>query len=229
MTPYHEMPIPKSRSVVVIQFVMTVIVVSFSLLAVVNLCSGVALIASLFWLAFVTTIICSGSRQEEGMRPFFISLIGDLFGRRFVEWSPADGQPNCIRFGFQLFSRRFVQKSIRIDRIESVEWHTGQAADMAGRDMNDWRIVIWFSHDDTARIEARRKWPRKIGQYLYGVGPSDRKERTEMLGLALVSFLRSAGADLVQGSVSTCFVSAEAVERKSLHQDGDGNGGRAKL
>ena len=216
MASYHEMPIPKSRSEVVLQFVITVIVVSSVLLAVVNLCSGVALIASFIWLAFVTTMIRSSCRREGGIRPFLMSLMGDLFGRRFAEWSPDEAPPKCIRFGFQLFGRRFVQQSIRIDRIESVEWHTGQATDMAGRDMNDWHLWVWFSHDDPARTEARRKWHRKADQDLHGVGPADRKQRTEALGLSLVSFLRSAGADLIQGGISTCFVKAPGVERKSI-------------
>jgi hypothetical protein len=212
------MLIPKSRSEVVVQFVISVIVVFFALLAVVNLCSGVALIASFIWLAFVATIIWSSSRRQGGIRPFLISLMGDLVGRRFAEWNPAEAQPKWIRFGFQLLSHRFVQKSIRIDRIESVEWHTGQATDMAGRDMNDWHIWVWFSQDDLARTEARRKWHRKPDQDLYGVGPADRKERTEALGLSFVSFLRSAGADLVQGGITTCFVRAPGVERKSIQQ-----------
>jgi len=213
------MPIPKSRSEVVIEFVVIGTVVGFALLAVVNLCSGVALIASFIWLTFVTAMIWSSCRREGGVRPFIISMMGDLFGRCFAEWSPAEEQPKCIRFGFQLFRRRFVQQSIRIDRIESVEWHTGQATDMAKRDMNDWHVWVWFSHDDPSRTEARRKWHRKPDQDLYGVGPTDRKERTEALGLSFVSFLRSAGADLVQGAITTCFVRAPGIERKSIQQD----------
>ena len=216
MATYHELLIPKSRSEVVFQFVITVIVVSFAILAVVNLSSGVALIASFIWLAFVTAMVWSSSRREGGMSPFLINLTGDLFGRRFAEWSSADAQPKCIRFGFQLFGRRFVQKSIRIDKIESVEWHTGQATAMAGRDMNDWHIWVWFSHGDSARTEARQKWHRKPDQDLYGVGPADRKERTEALALSFVSFLRSAGTDLVPGAISTCFVKAPRDERKGI-------------
>lgn len=157
------------------------------------------------------------------MRPFLISLMGDLFGRRYAEWSPAEAQPNCIRFGFQLFSRRFVQKSIRIDRIESVEWHTGQATDMAGRDMNDWHIWVWFNHGGPAHTESWRRGRRKPDQDLYGVGPADLKERTEALGLSFVSFLRSAGADLIQGDISSCFVRAPGVERKGIQQDAPPN------
>jgi hypothetical protein len=216
------MRIPKLRSEVVSQFFVVVVVVSFALLAVVNLYHGVALFASVIWLAFVVSIIWSGCRREGGMRPFVISLIGDLFGRRFVGWNPAEAQPGCIRFGFQLFSRRFVQQSIRIDRIQSVEWCTGQATGLAKRDMNDWCVLLWFSHDDPARAKARQKWHRNPDQDLYGIGPTDRKERTEALGLSFVSFLRSAGVDLIQDGVSTCFVRATPGQKPGA---GPGSGG----
>jgi len=200
----REMPIPKSRSEAVFQWVITAIVVCFALLAVINLYSGQAPIASVLWLAFVVAMLWSSARAAGGRRRFLINLMGDLLGRRFAEWHPAEAEPRWVHFGFQLFNRRFVQKSIRIDSIESVVWNTGQASHMAGREMNDWHIWIWLDDD-----------PARTGQQHYGVGPAGRKERTEALGLSFISFLRSAGADLVQGEIPTCFVRAPQAEMKS--------------
>ena len=89
----HQMLIPKSRGDVVFQFAATVVIVFFTLLAIVNLCNGVALIASVIWLALVAAMVWSASQEAGGLRLFLTSLIGDLFGRRFVESHPAGGQP----------------------------------------------------------------------------------------------------------------------------------------
>lgn len=203
----REMPIPKSRGEVIFQSVITVVVVFFALLAMVNLCSGVGLIASIIWLALVTMMIWTTSKRDGGLRRFLINRMGELFGSRFVESYLADAQPGAIGFGFQLLGHRFIQQCIPLDRIESVEWNTGQATDMAGRDMNDWRVWIWYDHNDPTKAEEKRKWRHpKAEQDLYGVGPSTRKDRAEVLGLSLVAFLRNAGADLIQGTTTTCFV-----------------------
>jgi hypothetical protein len=206
MSSHHEVPIPKSRADVIFQSMVIAVVVIFTVVAVVNLCGGVGLVASVIWLALVTAVIWSASRQEGGLRKFLVSQMGDLFGRRFVEWDSVDARCNDIHFGFQLCGRRFVQKSIPRERIQSVEWTTGQATHMAGRDMNDWTVWVWFDRDDPIRAEAQRKWHRRPDQDLYGVGPADRKERTEALGLSFISFLRTAGLDLIQSATTTCFV-----------------------
>jgi hypothetical protein len=216
MSSHPEMPIPKPRVEVIFLFVITGVVLFFVLLAIANLCRGEGLIASVLWLALVTAMIWSGARDEGGLRAFLIARMGDLFGSRFVECEPVEVGQNQIRFGFQLLGRRFVQKSIRLDKIESVEWKTGQLSGMSGRDMGDWQVWVWFDHDDPARAEARRKWHRKPEQDLYGVGPSGRKRRTEALGLSFVSFLRSAGADLVPGPTTTCFVRRAGAEKQEL-------------
>ncbi len=210
MSSYHEMPIPKSGSQVVVAFVFTTIGINFTLLGMVNLISGEALIASTIWLAFVTVIVWTGSQAEGGVWRFLISLVGELFGKRFAEWNPAEEQPRGIRFGFQLGSHRFVERYIFVDGIQLVEWCTGQATDRMGRDMNDWCIFVWFSRDLPARPLETKKLYRNPHQGLIAVGPSASKVRTEALGQSLVSFIPSAGADLVQGDSSTCFVRASS-------------------
>ena len=222
----QEMTIPKSRAEVIFRFAITAFVVFFVLLAIVNFCSGLALIASSVWLALITWIIWEESRKEGGFRGFLISQMGDLFGRRFTKLSPADAQPKDVCFGFDLLGHRFIQQCFPVDSIESVEWRPGQATGMAGRDMNDWTVFIWFDHHDPATSEKRRKY-RKPHQKIYRVGPSTRKERTEALGLSLVAFLRNAGADLVPADITACFARREcdAREMKSIQPGAAPNGG----
>jgi len=195
MPSHLEMLIPKSLAEVIFQSVMTLIIVIFALLAVVNLCLWMAVIPSLIWLAFVIMCIKSSAQQDGGLRPFLINVMGDLFGKKFVEWNPNDPQPQCVRFGFQLLGRRFIQKSFQINKIESVSWHTGQASSMAGRELNDWKV--WMYCDSGVQ---------KPDHINYGIGPAMRKSRTEALGLSLISFLRNAGVDLVQADVPNCYV-----------------------
>jgi hypothetical protein len=190
-----EMPIPKSLAEVIFQFVGTFVVISFALIAVINLCLWSAVIPSLIWLFIVVAMIRSSSQRDGGLRPFLINAIGELFGKKFVEWNPNDPQPRCIRFGVQFFSGRFIQKSFQLNKIESVSWHTGQASSMAGREVNDWKVWIY--------LDSGIQKPDHI---YHGVGPAWRKSRSEALGLSLVSFLRNAGVNLVPADVPNCYV-----------------------
>jgi hypothetical protein len=85
-------------------------------------------------------------------------VVGKLFGKRFAEWNPAEAQPRRISFGFQFFSYRFIQWSIVVNQIESVEWAPGQATERMGRDMNDWTVDILASSDIS--VGFVRGWDR---------------------------------------------------------------------
>lgn len=190
------MAIPKSRYEVTFRFVITTIVVFFALLALVNLCLWMAVIPSLIWLAFVTMCVKSSAKRDGGLHPFIVNQIGELFGHKFVERDTSNPHPQCIRFGFQLLGHRFIQKCVPLERIESVSWQTGQASGMAGRDMKDWTVWLYLDNfHQKPNLSA-----------LYGVGPATRKDRTEALGRAFVSFLQNAGVDLVQGEQPNWFV-----------------------
>lgn len=190
-----EMPIPKSFGEVSFHFVITTILVSFAFLALVNLCLWVAVIPSLIWLAFVTLCVRSSAKRDGGLRSFIMNQMGDLFGSKFVERDASGPEHQCIRFGFRLFGRPFIQKRVPVQKIESVAWRTGQASGMAGRDVGDWKVWMYFDRGD-----------QKSDHIFYGIGPAVRKERTETLGLAFVSFLQRAGVNLVQEGQTNCFV-----------------------
>jgi len=96
----HEMTIPKSPRVVILQFAVITVVVSFAFLAIVNLYNRTALIGSSLWLALVMMIVRSGCKQDGGFRKNLTNRLGDLLGRRFVESSSQDAQKREICFGY---------------------------------------------------------------------------------------------------------------------------------
>jgi len=197
-----EMTIPRSRRDVIFYSVTYTIVVFFVFVAVFDLLNSLALITPCIWLAYVAMIVRSGCRSEGGLRKFLINRFGDVAGRQFADVSV----PREIRFGYELFGKRFIQRRIALDKIESVEWSPGQATSMAGRDMKDWLICLWVDHDDPIESQKRQRWARKPDQDVYIVGPSRRKEDTGALGLSFIAFIRDAGVTLVPSEKATCFV-----------------------
>jgi len=199
------MPIPKSRSEVIFRFAFAGIVLIVVFLAVINLYHGDALIPSILWLGLLTISLWFASR-EEGLRGFLINFAGELFGQHFVVSDPIDGRPTMIHFGFQLRGRRYLQKTIFLDTISSVEWQTGQATDLACRDKNDWQLWVWYDHNDSLRAEKERELGRRNPcQDLYPVGPAERKERTERLAQSFLAFLQHSGVDLIQDPTASCY------------------------
>jgi len=207
MTPL-KMTIPRSRGMTIFLTTITVIAVLSSLLAMFNLFNRIAIIASSIWLIFITIMIWTACKKAGSLRNFLINRLGDMAGRQFVESTPQDAQPIEIRFGYQLFGHRFIQRTIALDKIESVEWCPGQATGMTGRDMKDWSVYLWFDHDDPTK---RKKWSRKPDQDIYVVGPSKRWEDTDAFGRSFVGFLCAAGAVLVQCDKTFCFVRRKSV------------------
>ncbi|HAH20586.1 MAG: hypothetical protein A2Y00_01085 [Omnitrophica WOR_2 bacterium GWF2_43_52] len=203
MAKYLEMTVPRSIGNTIFFATIDVIVIFFGMLSVFNLFSRTALIASSVWLVFVVAMVWAACRVEGGPDKFLINRLGDLVGRQFMLVVPQSAQSAEIRFGYQLMGQRFYQCTIAIDRIKSVEWSPGQASAVAGRDMKDWSVFLWFNREGSRKNE---KWSRKPGQDIHAIGPARRREETEAFGLLFVDFLRSSGVELVQGEKNTCFV-----------------------
>jgi hypothetical protein len=75
---------------------------------------------------------------------------------------------------------------------------------MAGRDMSDWHVFIWYK-DDTGRKS------RKPGQWVHVIGPSRSKGETESFGLAFVELLQKAGIILQRDNEGFRFTRIVAV------------------
>jgi hypothetical protein len=212
--PHREMTIPKSRIEILWTGFLSLIVVVFALVALLNLANGDAFVPSILWLIIVAWIIWSGSQEAGGIRSFLIDWLASLAGRKFA-LSPTDNASlPCIRFGFELFGHRFFQKDIEIDRIESVEWTPGQATGMTGRDKRDWSVVLWYDHGDPEMSKKRHMLP-KPDQDVYIVGPEGRREKTATLGMEFITFLREVGVTLAPGKDNNVYV-REISNEKSL-------------
>ena len=203
--PDLEMTIPKARSDTVWESVFTFIVVFFSILGIVNLTNRVAIIPSSIWLIFVASIIWNGCREAGSVRRYLADRIAIFGGRAFVLYPSDQGNPARIRFGYELFGRRVFQRDVRVDRIESVVWNPGQATSMAGHDMKDWHVVLWFDHCNPEKSKKDHML-HKPDQELHIVGPSRRKEDTSALGHEFLAFLRKAGVQLTQGEADNVYV-----------------------
>jgi len=203
--PHPEMTIPSSRGETLWTGFLSLIVVVFAILAVLNLANRVAIIPSVIWLLIVSWILWSGWRDAGGIRRCFCDWIAIFAGRRFAMSANDDaGQPS-VRFGYELFGRRFYERTIPLYRIESVEWSPGQATSMAGHDMKDWSVALWYDHGDPEKSKKHHML-RKPDQDVYIVGPSRPKEDTAALGEDFLSFLRAIGSTLLRGDTDSVYI-----------------------
>ncbi len=173
-------------------FVMSITVI-FTVLSVLNIKDQIAVIPSIAWLSIVVFFAWSHYDEDRGIyRQLIDGCCSFLASKKFVLVLQNENAPPAIRFGHYLFGCRIIQLRVRIDKIECVEWSTGQATFRAGEDMEDWTVGLQFSHDI--------KKERKHG-YIQ-VSSTSRKEDAQKLGLAFVDFLNDLGASLVR-DVST--------------------------
>ena len=76
---------------------------------------------------------------------------------------------------------------------------------MAGRDLGDWSVALWYDHGDPAKSLAQKKhrWP---DQEVYIVGLTGPKNKVDAFGHEFLNFLRQSGVFLVQGENDRKFV-----------------------
>jgi hypothetical protein len=161
-------------------------------------------IPSVLWFGILFLLIWP-SFLVRGLRGAVLEFLSEFSASHFADVTTEGDGEKSVRFGFTMLGHRFYCQKIAIRRIETVEWKPGRATDMAGQDMNDWHVSLWFDHDDRDRSE-RWKHARKPDQDIYIVGPSRRKELTAAFGRELLSFLKHAGAVLEQGDNDHTFV-----------------------
>lgn len=206
-----ELRIPKLLRGYVILVLLSAFLGFFTAVAIYNLLHGVMIVISIFWLILVAAGIRSSYKEAGSLGRWMLNIRGGLAPRHFVESVSGGTRPAEVGFGYEWFGGRHIYLRVPVEKIETVEWHPGQATAMTGRDCKDWHVALWYDHDDP----DRRKIPSvKPDQDIYIVGPSQRRERTETFGLRLVEFLRNAGADLVPGKDECTFVRRAADAEK---------------
>ena len=199
-----EMRIPKSFIGTFSYFIFISIIASFALLGSISAAYNLilfkqmsipTLVVSAIWLLFIFYSIRQSCRDQGGVRQFFINCLGTFAMHQFVEITMQDSSRKVLRFGYQLFAKRFYYlKDVQCDRIKTVNWSLGQATSLAGRDMNDWSVVLWFENDSESPLawEPPNKALHGISHAVRIVGPSRKKYKTEELGNKFIKFLRDA-------------------------------------
>jgi hypothetical protein len=203
-TPLPELAVPQPVRAVIGAFALTGFILFFVLLAVENLLNWAAVIPSLIWLSLVSAVLF-GFCKERGISQVLTEILGAFARKQFARAIPHDGGQSEIQFGYRILGYQRLHLAIPLDKIKSVNWSTGQATHMAGRDMNDWSVALWYDHDDPARSEEK-KGLRKPDQEVYIVGPTGKKENTAAFGRSFVDYLRESGASLVAGDDDCTFV-----------------------
>ena len=202
--PILELKVPKSIGAVIRTTVLTTIILFFIFLAIYNLFNSTATIPSIIWLLLVAFIFWD-SGKSKGYKQFAIEILGAFSLKEFVQTIRRENGHNEIQFGCQMFGRRFLYLTVATVKIDHVNWKTGQATDMAKRDMNDWSVLVWYNHGDSVKSQKRAKRPHP-NQDLYIVGPPGRRKEIETFGLVFIEFLRKSGVTIVQGNNKCTFV-----------------------
>ena len=196
--PEFDITVPKSRSEPFWIGIFYLIVIVVTVLAMVNLANGDAVVPSMSWFILIGWFLWQGTRDAGGVCPLLISLLSTFAWRKFVTHSADNQDRSCIRFGFELLGRRFHLIDINLADIESVEWSPGQASNLAGRDMKDWRVILWYDHGDNEKSKKHHIL-MKPDQDSYVFGPSRCKEDTAVLGKQFIEFLNKIGLTLIPG------------------------------
>jgi hypothetical protein len=152
----------------------------------------VGVVCAVLWLALVTLGLLGGV-LAAGLRGTGVAVLGVLSSRHFAE-AAKEGDRVMIGFGFELFRRPFYYLRVEGERIVSVDMSSGQATSLAGRDMNDWSVALWYREPGRNPPWVHVEGVRDGEVYIVGLpGP---KEVTGQFFAQFVAFLRAAGVEL---------------------------------
>jgi hypothetical protein len=146
--------------------------------------------ASILWLAIVAFVLFAAIFQV-GLRMSAIEILGAFAKYHFVELR-REGDRVVIGFGYQLFGRTLYYLQIEGEWVVSVNMNTGQATNLAGRDMNDWHVALWYRDPNV----LPKPGPYSLDRELYLVGRAGAKAPTAEFLQAFVAFLRAGGVEL---------------------------------
>lgn len=154
-----------------------------------------AIIASLLWLLLITFLTVSSVLDEGGIRQFMISFLGIFSRYHFIRATPGTDQAITICVGYIMFGRPHCRLTIDSRAISSIDWSSGQATAIAGRDMDDWHLTLWYHHSQGPR---QKPTPGMRSEEIFFIGPSGPRETIDEFGQQLVAFLKNAGVELSQ-------------------------------
>lgn len=205
------MSIPSLRTGIPM-FIFTVLVSSFVLffvaVSIVNLyfyyaMAFLQILGSITWLAVVLMLVWAFIYYEGGIVQNTVVYLGHYSRQQFIEAITLEGDGVTLCYGYRLFGRKLYYLRVETSAIVSVDWSTGQATHMAGRDMNDWSIWMWYFNADNP--DRSTDLGLRRNHDLYMVGPTRSRDKTELLGHQFVEFLRTIGLDMVATEKDTVF------------------------
>jgi len=188
-----ELLVTKARGEFVAAVVGAAIIVSSLTLAIRNVIHDEAVLPSVVWIVLVALVALSNIRAS-GMRGFSLGILSAFSRYRLLRVSTQPQQSRALEVGFKLWNLHFVEQKISGDDVVCVRWSTGQGTDLAGHDVNDWSVFLWYRHRDSQKeakeSESGRKRP---GQSVIVIGPARAKRITEALGNRVLEFLSASG------------------------------------
>jgi hypothetical protein len=203
-----ELTLPKSQGAGPGQFIMLGIVLLFSYLATLNLSHHTATVPSTLWLSLVGFVVVGGLIAERGPWGLAKAFLSEFAQREFAALKRLRGTP-AICLGFEWHGRRFIQRTIPLDHIASIEWRSGQATAMTGRDMGDWSVFLRLDSSKPS-THPEKKAVRNRTLAVLTVGPPRAKEITEAFGASFIAFLAERGVQLTPAGESNVFLAGTA-------------------
>jgi hypothetical protein len=198
-TQYAELPVPTRGDAFAATlgylFVLIFVLVAAGNLVYLRRIPIVTTLASFAWLFLVFWVVLTNVREEGGVRQYLINRMGIYAGHQFIRAEPFENAIS-ISIGYLLFGQPLNYLKIPTSAISSIQWSSGQGTAMAGRDMNDWSIAIWYNHPNGPR---RKPFPGVRDEELFLIGPSGQKEKVEAFGKQIVAFLTRTGVELTVG------------------------------
>lgn len=196
-----ELPVPKTKraaiGAVVGMIMLTAFISFFVLLAIYNLCNLTAIIPSTLWLLLVGFVL-GGFIKTDGCKRIATDILGAVSRKEFIRTICSENGTTDFQYGFRMFGRWFAYFTVTVEKIETVNWNTGQGSSMAGRDMNDWHVAVWYDHNDPAKSQKDHLL-KKPDQDLCIIGMSGTKAETAAFGHSVLKLLRESGASFAQG------------------------------
>jgi len=188
--------IHKGIGVLVSAVIFTVVMIVSVAMATQNLVNRVAVIPSSFWLLVLATVFIINMR-EAGFRSLVLSMLDAFSRRQVLRVSIGSEGRTELGIGFRLLGRDLYPLIIPVQSLVSLYWSAGQASDMAGRDCDDWSVVLWYLHGNAEeRAKQERIGLRRPGQHPVIIGPSRPRSVTEALGQQVVQFLSENGVSV---------------------------------
>lgn len=193
------------------------VVIAFTILGISNVLLFqsthiVSIIASCLWLLTASWIIFENVRDAGGIRLYIIHLFR-VYSNQHLVRAILEHDAKTVAIGYLMFSRFLTYFTIDVSAISSIEWNSGQGTAMAGREMNDWHVAIWYR---SSRGEQKKTFPGMRQEDVFILGPSGPRARVEAFGKQLVEFLQAVGVELVPGRNDREFITTFCTHRDQL-------------